>query len=348
MDPFYGWTWVDTAPWGWAPYHYGRWVVVNNVWAWAPGPVTVRSVYAPALVAFFSAPGIRVSVDIGPAVSWVALGWGEPVVPWWGRPAFVGKPWWGGWGGPRVVNNVVINRTTVVNVNTITVYRNASVAHAVVAVRQEHFAGRPVQDARIADVDVHRLEPVRGALRVKPEPASFVPASGHAVRPPDAALSRRVVVTRPPAQPAAVGRGTVERRAPVVSAPPARIVPAPRPMSATAVPPRPRFGPSQDERQRPSAPPGFETRPQAAPTMTRENAPRSEAVAPPPSERTQGRGVTAPAPAGPHAPDRRLPGEPANRLSPHRAQTEVHRPGTEAAPDAHPGTAPSPPRERGR
>ena len=20
-----GWTWVDDAPWGWAPYHYGRW-----------------------------------------------------------------------------------------------------------------------------------------------------------------------------------------------------------------------------------------------------------------------------------------------------------------------------------
>ena len=22
-DPLYGWTWVDDAPWGWAPYHYG-------------------------------------------------------------------------------------------------------------------------------------------------------------------------------------------------------------------------------------------------------------------------------------------------------------------------------------
>ena len=52
-DPRFGWSWVDTAPWGWAPYHYGRWVHLDRVWAWAPGPVIVRPVYAPALVAFF-------------------------------------------------------------------------------------------------------------------------------------------------------------------------------------------------------------------------------------------------------------------------------------------------------
>src|SRR5207249_2027001 len=43
-------TWVDTAPWGWAPYHYGRWVFVDGFWAWAPGPIVHRAVYAPALV----------------------------------------------------------------------------------------------------------------------------------------------------------------------------------------------------------------------------------------------------------------------------------------------------------
>ena len=75
--------------------------------------MVVRPVYAPALVAFFGAPGVRIAIG-APFVSWVALGWGEPCVPWWGRPGFVGRAWWGGWGGPRVVNNVVINRTTVV------------------------------------------------------------------------------------------------------------------------------------------------------------------------------------------------------------------------------------------
>ena len=97
LDPFYGWTWVDTAPWGWAPYHYGRWVFVDGFWAWAPGPVVVRPVYAPALVAFFGGPSVGVNISIGgPVVGWVALGWGEPIVPWWGPAGFIHEPSWRG------------------------------------------------------------------------------------------------------------------------------------------------------------------------------------------------------------------------------------------------------------
>ena len=33
----WGWTWVDDAPWGFAPFHYGRWVNCRNRWCWAPG-----------------------------------------------------------------------------------------------------------------------------------------------------------------------------------------------------------------------------------------------------------------------------------------------------------------------
>ena len=53
QDPYYGWTWVDSAPWGWAPYHYGRWVHVDRSWCWAPGPRVARPIYSPALVAFY-------------------------------------------------------------------------------------------------------------------------------------------------------------------------------------------------------------------------------------------------------------------------------------------------------
>ncbi|HEU5319792.1 MAG TPA: DUF6600 domain-containing protein, partial [Methylomirabilota bacterium] len=106
-DSRFGWTWLDDAPWGWAPYHYGRWVFVRSRWAWAPGPIIVRPVYAPALVVFL---GGR---TVGRPLAWAPLGWGEPVIPWWGRPGFVGVVTWAGWGGPRVVNNVVVNRTTV-------------------------------------------------------------------------------------------------------------------------------------------------------------------------------------------------------------------------------------------
>ena len=114
-DPYFEWTWVDDAPWGWAPYHYGRWVHVGGYWAWAPGPIAAPVYYAPALVAFLDPPSVTV---IRP-ISWVALGWGEPCVPWWGGARFAGRPWWGGWGGPRVVNKVVVHHTTVVNVTSI-------------------------------------------------------------------------------------------------------------------------------------------------------------------------------------------------------------------------------------
>jgi len=46
----WGWTWVDNAPWGYAPFHYGRWVQVRNRWAWAPGRLERRPVWSPALV----------------------------------------------------------------------------------------------------------------------------------------------------------------------------------------------------------------------------------------------------------------------------------------------------------
>jgi hypothetical protein len=31
------WVWVSDYPWGWAPFHYGRWVDVDGRWGWIPG-----------------------------------------------------------------------------------------------------------------------------------------------------------------------------------------------------------------------------------------------------------------------------------------------------------------------
>ena len=193
-DPRFGWTWLDAAPWGWAPYHYGRWVFVHGYWGWAPGPVVVRPVYAPALVVFLGGP---VAVGVRP-VHWAPLGWGEPVVPWWGRPGFVGVAWWGGWGGPHVVNNVVVNRTTTVNVTNINVYRNVSVNNAVVGVSSDRFGHHDERPRRIEQAEARQLTPVRGALDVKPAAASVTVASGTAAKPPAAMEKRAVVATRPP------------------------------------------------------------------------------------------------------------------------------------------------------
>lgn len=33
-----GWTWISEEPFGWATYHYGRWIRIRNVgWVWVPG-----------------------------------------------------------------------------------------------------------------------------------------------------------------------------------------------------------------------------------------------------------------------------------------------------------------------
>ncbi len=34
----WGWTWIDDAPWGFAPFHYGSWVTIGGRWNWVPGP----------------------------------------------------------------------------------------------------------------------------------------------------------------------------------------------------------------------------------------------------------------------------------------------------------------------
>jgi hypothetical protein len=279
-DPHFGWTWVDTAPWGWAPYHYGRWVYVDRYWAWAPGPVVVRPAYAPALVAFFGgSPGVSVRVG------WVALGWGEPVIPWWGRPRFVGVPWWGGWGGPRVVNNVVINRTTVVNVQNINVYRNVNVHNAVVAVDHRRFGRGPVASARVAHVDPRGLEPVRGRLDVQPVAASLAPTTVRGARPPDERLARPVVATRAPQS-----RGDVpvaessKRGGPAEVTPAPRLVPPPRERNAAVESPRPPFGQGRSERPQPPPPPRLG----GAPPRTPEPATSPSRQAPSPARREQG------------------------------------------------------------
>ncbi|HKW94221.1 MAG TPA: DUF6600 domain-containing protein, partial [Methylomirabilota bacterium] len=302
LDPFYGWTWVDTAPWGWAPYHYGRWVFVDGFWGWAPGPVVVRPVYAPALVAFFGGPRVEVSVSIGgPVVGWVALGWGEPIVPWWGPVGVVHEPSWRGWGGPRVVNNTVINNTTVVNVQNITVYRNSTVQNAVVTVPEQHFGHGPITSARVPTADVKSLQPTHTAPQIVATPASFVPTASRGVRPPEGSLQRSVVATRlphPGPEPAVTGERQVGPAGVVRPAP--RLVSAPPGHESAAAPARPTFGQSPVERPtadraHPPAPPGAPT-PRAAVSEPRREPQRPAATPATPQPSAPG-GAVAPQPA---------------------------------------------------
>ncbi|MES2150094.1 MAG: DUF6600 domain-containing protein [Pseudomonadota bacterium] len=83
----WGWTWVDNAPWGYAPFHYGRWVMVNQRWCWAPGRQVGVPVWSPALVGWVGGGGWSVSFNSGgsqrqmPAQGWYPLGPREVFVP---------------------------------------------------------------------------------------------------------------------------------------------------------------------------------------------------------------------------------------------------------------------------
>ena len=38
VDSDYGWAWDSDYNWGWAPFHYGRWMIMNGYgWCWQPG-----------------------------------------------------------------------------------------------------------------------------------------------------------------------------------------------------------------------------------------------------------------------------------------------------------------------
>ena len=198
----WGWTWVDDAPWGFAPYHYGRWVVWNSAWCWVPGPKHLHPVYSPALVGWFGGPGRRAGA-LGANVGWFPLAPHEVYMP----PYRVSANY------ARAVNltNTVVSGAQVTSVYQNTAadlhYLNARVG-AVTAVPQNVFAagervrGRtvPLSAAALAGAAVAASTPP-----ILPLPQSALGAVGaHAVaHPPAAYLNRPVLVrTVPPRAPA--------------------------------------------------------------------------------------------------------------------------------------------------
>ncbi|MDD5366072.1 MAG: hypothetical protein PHR30_12085 [Gallionellaceae bacterium] len=263
-DPYYEWTWIDDAPWGWAPFHYGRWLAIDGIWCWAPGPVVrQRPVYSPALVAFFWA-GDDIAVRIGtPGMYWVSLGWGEPVIPWWGRSGFRGRPSWGGWHGPHIVNNIVIHDRAVVNPGNI-VYRNSRLARAVAYAPRDQF-GHPHEHIGLADrVDIREMTRLQGTFPVRPGPESVAVGTRKGIRPPHAIETRPVVGTRAPRASNLPWRND----SPTVKAvpqTPVRVVPSTKRDDSGMR--RPDYGQQgAEERPRPPPPPRYrETMPQTAP-----------------------------------------------------------------------------------
>lgn len=219
----WGWTWVDAEPWGFAPFHYGRWALVGGYWGWVPGPVVVRPVYAPALVGFVGGGGFGVGVAFGggfSGVAWFPLGPRDVFVPGYRASA-------------RYVQSINITNSRVVNVTQVaTVYNNVYVNHnttvinnytyahndtAVTAVSRETFVNaRPVAGATVR-VSAQQIQSARAVETspIAPTRTSYVSATAHlSTNRPAVPFTQRAVVarlnpaiSRPVVQPAARSNG---------------------------------------------------------------------------------------------------------------------------------------------
>ena len=202
----WGWTWVEDEPWGFAPFHYGRWAFVNANWFWVPGPVVVRPVWAPALVAFVGGgSGFRFSAGVG--VGWFPLAPGEVFVP-------------GYRVSRRYVNNVNITNTTV-NITKVTNVYNTTIINRNTTVNNITYVNQHVNNGVTVvshDTFVHARPVAGNVMRVEPRELAAAPVtrmvqaepiresvvgSGRpvSVRPPAAIISRPVVAVRTPPPP---------------------------------------------------------------------------------------------------------------------------------------------------
>ncbi|MFZ0693946.1 MAG: DUF6600 domain-containing protein [Alphaproteobacteria bacterium] len=182
--PPWGWTWIDEAPWGFAPFHYGRWVQIHDRWGWCPGEIVARPVYAPALVAFIGGSNFGISISFGhsfPAVGWVPLG-----------PREVFHPWYHA--SPTYVRNVNITNVTVIN--NITVEKNVTVNNFVnqqgaTVVSASAFTGAaPVGHARIS---VAREELAQARVRPQLTHLDSTPAARAGIAVQEAATGSETV-----------------------------------------------------------------------------------------------------------------------------------------------------------
>jgi hypothetical protein len=202
----WGWTWVDDSSWGYAPFHYGRWVSVGGRWGWVAGPVAVQAVYAPALVVFIGGgPG-----GWGGNVGWFALGPREVYVPSYHvSEAYVTRV---NISSTTVTNVTITNiyRTTIIN-NTTNVtnitYANRNVQGAVMVVPQHAFvSAQPVAKVSVT-VSARDIAaaPMSARVAVAPTRESVLGAkaatAGRVAAPPAAVASRQVVAKKTPPPP---------------------------------------------------------------------------------------------------------------------------------------------------
>ncbi|HNC51422.1 MAG TPA: hypothetical protein PLO14_04155 [Accumulibacter sp.] len=223
VEPW-GWTWVGDEPWGFAPFHYGRWVLYGGAWGWVPGRWVARPVYAPALVAWVGRPPAAGSAWVGarPSIGWFPLAPREVYIP----------PYRSSADHVRQVNGTQVARldnasdiaSNPLAVAERTRYVHQQLQQAVTTVPSDVMTqGRRVRES--APAYPERMPPGRQAV---PPQAPMAPAYGDGTRRPDGRLE---------AGPA------YREGAPTLPGNPSRQVPATLPM-APAAPARPAAAPA--------------------------------------------------------------------------------------------------------
>jgi hypothetical protein len=362
----WGWTWVDDSSWGYAPFHYGRWVSVGGRWGWVAGPVTVQAVYAPALVVFIGGgPG-----GSGGDVGWFPLGPREVYVPSYHvSQAYV----------TRVnISSTTVNVTQVTNVYNTTIiknsttitnitYANRSVQGAVMVVPQQAFvSAQPVAKASVA-VNAQQIAtmPLSARASVAPTQASVLGAraatAGRVAAPPAAIASRQVVAKKTPPPPPVpfakqqqalaahpgqpLARSEVQTLRPAGSAaarPAVKVAPVGKPATpnvghpAANVPTAARPGqpaaPANQPVNRPASQPAPSARPAAA-TPAQPSRPAPQPSQPTPTQPSNHPAATQPS-------SRPEPTQPNNHPEPTRPEATQPAPSrTPPAPAARPQTA---------
>jgi hypothetical protein len=213
VEPW-GWTWVDSAPWGFAPFHYGRWATFGGRWCWVPGPRNQPAVYAPALVAWAGGAALGPSAAFGGAagIGWFPLGPHEVYVP--AYPASASYIERINFANTRVGASTV---TQVYNHRGADIrYLNRYTPGAITAVSATAFtAATPVgrNSVRIGPAELGSVTVSAAAPAVTPETKSVLGggASGPGIRRPPPVLQNRVVLAKTAPAPAPVPFALVQQ-----------------------------------------------------------------------------------------------------------------------------------------
>jgi hypothetical protein len=185
-----GWTWISDYSWGWAPFHYGRWMYDNSYgWLWIPG-----TVWGPAWVSWRHSDGYYGWAPLGPEVGAdisisFGNGYSEPANRWVFVPRqYMDRSDVNRYYLDRNQNTSIINNTTIINNTYVDNSRRATYISGPSADEVSRATGRSVSRLNIqASNTPGQTDNGHGGVRIfRPEVQNTVannnkPAPAHVV-----------------------------------------------------------------------------------------------------------------------------------------------------------------------